>query len=114
MGGKIVGHGLFALSDSNMLITADLREDLQAPEQGRGLIDKGPRAIEGIRGDTMHPDGGMVGLERRQQAQGKLLLGGILRMRPRFWGPLFGRDALLLEHLGLLIPRTEFRGRLIE
>ena len=49
----------------------------------------------------------MVGLERRQQAQGKLLLGGILCIRRRFWGPLFGRDALLLEHLGLLIPRTE-------
>ena len=56
----------------------------------------------------------MVGLERRQQAQGQLLLGGILRIRRRFWGPLFGRDALLLEHLDLLIPRTEFRGGLIE
>src|SRR5215471_15943673 len=114
MGSKIVGHRLFALSDSNVLITADLREDLHTLEEGRGRIDKGARAIEGIRGNTMHPDGGMMGLERRQQAQGKLLLGGILRMRPWFWGPLFGRDALLLEHLGLLIPRTEFRGGLIE
>src|SRR5439155_25279400 len=83
-------------------------------EQGRSLLDKGSRAIEGIRGKTMHPDGGMVGLERRQQAQGQWLLGGILRMRRRFWGPLFGRDALLLEHLDLLIPRTECRGGLIE
>jgi hypothetical protein len=114
MRGKIVGHRLLALSDSNMLITADLREDLHALEQGRGLIDKGARAIEGIRGNTRHPEGGMVGLECRQQAQGKLLLGGILRIRPRFGGPLFGRDALLLEHLGLLIPCTEFRGGLIE
>lgn len=35
-------------------------------------------------------------------------------MRPRFGGPLFGRDAVLLEHLGLLIPRTAFRGGLRE
>jgi hypothetical protein len=114
MGGNIVGHRLLALSDSHVLITADWREDLHALEQGRGLLDKGSRALEGIRGNTLHPEGGMVGLERRQQAQGKWLLGGILRMRCRFWGPLFGRDALLLESLGLLRPRPEFRGGLRE
>lgn len=75
-GGKIVGHRLGALSDSNVLITVDVREDLHALEQGRGLIDQGARAIEGLRGNTGHLDGGMVDLARRQQAQGKLLLGG--------------------------------------
>src|SRR5262249_56045318 len=98
----------------NGLSSGDLGEEVEGVEQGRGLLDKGSRAIEGIRGNTMHPDGGMMGLERRQQAQGKLLLGGILRIRRRFGGALFGRDALLLEHLGLLIPRTECRGGLIE
>src|ERR1051325_6957871 len=42
MGGKIVGHRLLALSDSNVLITAELREDLHALEQGRGPTAKGP------------------------------------------------------------------------
>lgn len=114
MRGKRVGHRLWALSDSHGLITADVRENLHALEQGRGCIDQGSRAIEGIRSNTMPPDGGMVGCERRQQAQGKWLFGGILRMRRRFWGPLFGRDALLLERLDLLRPRTEFRGGLRE
>src|SRR5205823_9377706 len=32
MGGKIVGHRLLALSDSTVLMTADVREDLHAIE----------------------------------------------------------------------------------
>jgi len=34
MGGKIIGHVLDALPDSNVLIAADLREHLHAPENG--------------------------------------------------------------------------------
>jgi hypothetical protein len=64
MGGKIVGHVLVALADPNVLMAADLGEDLDATEQGRGRIDKGGRAIEGIRCDTVNPDVGIVGLER--------------------------------------------------
>ena len=102
----------FAGPGSHVLIAADLGENLHATEDGRSLIDKGPCAIEGIRRDTVHPDVGMVGLERCQQAQGELLFGGILGIGRRFRRPLFWGDALLLEHLGLLIPRTELRGGL--
>ena len=102
MGGKIVSHVLFACPGSNVLIAADLREDLHATEHGRGLIDKGPRAIEGIRRDTVHPDVGLLGLERCKQAQGELLFGGILGIGCRFRGPLFWGDALLLEALSCL------------
>ena len=87
------------MSDPNVLIAADLREDLHATEDGRGLIDKGARAIEGIRADTVHPDVGMLGLERRKQAQGELLFGGILGIGRRFRRPLFWGDSLLLERL---------------
>src|SRR5947207_13968184 len=103
MGGKIVGHVLCAFPGANVLIAADLGEDLYATEHGRGLIDKGPRAIEGIRRDTVYPDVGMVGLERLQQVQGELLFGGILGIGRRFRWPLFVGDGLLLEHLCLLI-----------
>ena len=102
MGNTIVGHVLFAFPGANVLIAADLGEDLHATEHGRGLIDKGSRAIEGIRHDTVHPDVGMLGLERRQQAQGEWLCGGILGIGRRFRRPLFWGDALLLEPLACL------------
>jgi hypothetical protein len=105
---------LFALTDPNVLIAADLRDDLHATEQGRGAIDKGRRAIEGIRRDRVNPDGGMVGLEDLKQAQGEVLFGGILGIGCWFGWPLFFGHALLLEGFFLLIPRTELRGRLIE
>ena len=114
MGGKIVGDVLCALPDPNVLIAADVRDDLHAIENGRGTIDKGRRSIERIRHDTVHPDMGMVGLERLKQAQGELFFRGILGIGRWFGGPLFFGDPLLLEGLFLLIPRTELRGRLIE
>src|SRR5436189_5030225 len=114
MGGKIIGHVLFACPGTNVLIAADFGEDLYATEHGRGLIDKGPRAIEGIRRDTVYPDVGMVGLERLQQVQGELLFGGILGIGRRFRWPLFVEDALLLENICLLIRCTELRGWRIE
>ena len=53
MGGKIVCHRLLAFMHADFLIAADLRDDLHATEQRRGPIDKGRRAIEGIRRDTV-------------------------------------------------------------
>jgi hypothetical protein len=72
MGSKIVGDVLFALPDPNVLIAADLRDHLHTPENGRGTIDKGRCSIERIRHDTVHPDMGMLGLERLKQTQGEL------------------------------------------
>ena len=46
----------------------------------------------------------MLGLERRQQAQGELLFGGILGIGRRFRRPLFWGDALLLEPLDAYTP----------
>src|SRR5262245_12302375 len=114
MGGKRVGHVRFALPDSKVLMAADLGEDLDATEHGRGLSDKGHRTIEGIRRDTVDPDVGMLGLERLKQAQGEWLFGGIRSMGRRFRWPLFWGNAWLLEPLFLLIPRTELRGWRIE
>ena len=76
-------------SDPNVLIAADLREDLHATENGRGPIDKGRRSIERIRHDTVHPDMGMLGLERLQQAQGELFFRGIMGVGSWFGRPLF-------------------------
>ena len=113
MGSKIGGDGLYALPDPNVLIAADLRENLHAPENGRGTIDKGRRAVERIRHDTVHPDRGMLGLERLKQVQGELFFGGIVGIGCWFGRSLFFGDPLLLEGLFLLISRTELRGRLI-
>jgi hypothetical protein len=66
MGGKIVSDVLVPLADSNVLIAADLRDHLDAPEQSRGPIDKSRCAIEGIRQDSVNPDLGLLGLEGRQ------------------------------------------------
>src|SRR6266849_1884821 len=63
MGGKGVGDVLCAFADPNVLIAADVREDLHATEQGRGAIDKKCRAIEGIRRDAVNPYVGMMALE---------------------------------------------------
>src|SRR6266852_5986635 len=114
MGGTRVGDVLCALPDPNVLIAADVREDLHATENGRGPIDKGRRSIERIRHDTVHSDRGMLGLERLKQAQGELFFGGIMGIGRWFGWPLFCGDTLLLEGLFLLIPRTALRGRLIE
>src|SRR5215475_2111680 len=56
----------------------------------------------------------MMGLERRKQAEGELFFGGIPGIGRWFGGPLVFGDTSLLEGLFLLIPCTEFRGRLIE
>ena len=114
MGSKIGGDVLFALPDPNVLIAPDLRDDLRATENGRGTIDKGRRSIERIRHDTVHPDIGLLDLERLQQAQGELFFRGILGIGRWFGWPLFFGDTLLLEGLFLLLPRTELRGRLRE
>ena len=84
MGGKIVADVLLALMQADFLIAADLRDHLHATEHRRGTIDKGRRAIEGIRRDTVNPDVGMGGLERFKQTQGELLFGGILGVGSRF------------------------------
>ena len=102
IGNKIVGHVLFAFPSANVLIAADLGEDLHATEHGRGLIDQGSRAIEGIRHDTVHPDVGMLGLERRQQAQGELLCGGMRSIGRRFRRPLFWGTPCFLSPLACL------------
>ena len=68
MGRKVGGDVLFALADAYLLIAADLRNHLHPTEPGRGRIDKGRRAIEGIRGDTVNLDVRMVVLERFKQA----------------------------------------------
>ncbi len=57
MGGKIVGDVLCTLTNADVLIAADLRNDLHATEKGRGIIDKRCRAIEGIRRDTVRRSG---------------------------------------------------------
>ena len=114
MGGTIVSAMLGALPAPNVLMAAELGEDLHATAHGRGCIDKGHRAIEGSRRATGPPDVGMVGLARRKQAQGALLFGGILGMGRRCRWPLLVGDAVLLEGLFLLIPCPEIRGRLRE
>ncbi len=55
MGGKIGGNVLLTLADPQVLIATDLRDDLHAPEQGRGAIDKGGRTVEGIRHEAETP-----------------------------------------------------------
>src|SRR5467141_1270781 len=114
MGGKVVGDVLVTLADSNVLIAADLRENLYTTEKGRGPIDKSRRAIERIRHDRVNPDIGMVGLEGLKQAEGEWFFGGIMRVGSRFTRPLFCGDTLLLEGLDRSIPRTDLRSGLIE
>jgi probable HAF family extracellular repeat protein len=106
--------GAFDIWGSGINIAADLRDDLHATENGRGSIDEGRRSIECICHDTVHPDMGMVSLERLKQAQGELSFRGIVGIGHWFGRQLFFGDTLLLEGLFLLIPRTERRGRLIE
>jgi hypothetical protein len=48
---------------TDFLIAAELRDHLHAPEQRRGAIDKGCRAVERIRWDTVHLEGGVVRIE---------------------------------------------------
>jgi hypothetical protein len=109
MGGTIVGDVLFALPNPNVLMAADWRDDLHATENGGGRIDEGRRSIACICHDTVHPDMGMVGLERLKQAQGELCFRGILGIGPWFGWPLFFGDTWLLEGFFLLIrgPRTK-------
>ena len=64
MGGKVVRDVLVTLADPNVLRAADLRDHLDAIEQSRGSSDKRRCALERIRHDRVHPDIGMVGLER--------------------------------------------------
>jgi len=78
MGGQGVGDVLCACADPHGLMAADVREDVHATEQGRGASDQRCRAREGLRRDAGHPSGGMRALERLQQAQRQLLLGGTL------------------------------------
>ena len=63
MGGKIVSDVLLALMQADFLIAAYLRDHLHATEQRRGAIDKGRRAIEGIRHDTVDLEVRMVRFE---------------------------------------------------
>ena len=63
MRGTVVGNVLFAFVHADFLIAAYLRDHLHATEQRRGAIDKGRRAIESIRRDTVHPEGGMFRFE---------------------------------------------------
>src|SRR2546423_9726224 len=63
MGSKIVGNVLFALVHADFLMAADLREHLHATERHRSAIDKRRGPIEGIRRDTVDPQGGMLGVE---------------------------------------------------
>ena len=63
MGGKIIGNGLFALVQADVLIAAALRDHLHATEHRRGAIDKRRGPIEGIRRDTVPPHGRMLRFE---------------------------------------------------
>ena len=67
MGGTIVGNGLVALVHADVLIAASLREHLSATARHRSAIAtrRGPR--EGICGDTVPSQGGMVGVEPLSQ-----------------------------------------------
>jgi hypothetical protein len=66
MGGTGVRDVLVTLADPNVLSAADVRDHLDATEKSRGPIDKRRRAIERIRHDSVNPDIGMVGFERRK------------------------------------------------
>jgi hypothetical protein len=66
MSGKIIGDVLFPLPHAEVLIATNLRDDLDATKHRRSVIDKGCRAIEGIRCDTVNPDIGVLRLERLQ------------------------------------------------
>src|SRR3989475_76231 len=109
LGGTIVGDVLFALPNPNVLMAADLRDDVHATDNGRGSIDEGRRSIECICHETGHPDRGMVSRERFTQAQGEWFFRGILGIGPWVGRPLFFRDTWRLEGLFLLIPRTKYR-----
>jgi hypothetical protein len=63
MGSQIVGNVLFALVQADFLIAANLRDHLHATERHRSAIDKRRGPIEGIRHDTVDPQGGMLGVE---------------------------------------------------
>lgn len=103
---------MFAAAD--VLIAADLRDHLDAAKEGRGRIDKGAGAIEGIRRDQVNPDVGIVPLEVSKQAQSELLFGGIVQVGGRFRGPLGFGDLLLLERFFLPVPGAELGVGLIE
>ena len=91
-----------------------LRDALHPIKYGRGAIDKGRRAIEGVRHHTVHSDARMLHLKSLKQTQSELLFGGRARMRRRFrWSLCFG-DALLLQGLFLLLPRAQLGSWLIE
>jgi hypothetical protein len=60
MGGQRIGDVLLVLIPADVLRTAYLRDDLHAPKQRRGPSDKGCGPLEGIRRDTVHPEGGML------------------------------------------------------
>jgi hypothetical protein len=78
----------FALRPADVLMATELGDDLHTPTQRRGAVDQGRRAIEGIRRETVHREGGMVRREWCSQAQGQGLRGGIVRMRWRWRRPL--------------------------
>ena len=54
------------VAHADVLIATDLRDDLDATKHRRGFIDKRGRTIEGIRGDTVNPESGVLRLERLQ------------------------------------------------
>ena len=113
MGGKVVRDVLVTLADPHVLMAADVREHVSAPEKGRGALDKSRRAIERLRHDRVHPDSGMLGLAGREQAQGEWFCAGIMRVGCRCARPLCGGDTLRLEGLIRFIPRPDLRGGLI-
>ena len=67
MGGKIVVDVLLALMQADFLIATDLRDHLYATEPRRGAIDKGRRAIEGIRRNTVDLEVGVLRLKLGEQ-----------------------------------------------
>jgi hypothetical protein len=55
MVGKIIGNGLFALLQADVLMAADRSDHLHATEHRRGAVDKRRGPIEGVCRETVHP-----------------------------------------------------------
>ena len=66
MRGNIVGDVLFPVPHAEVLMATNVRDDLDATTHRRRVIDKGCRAMQGIRCNTVNPDIGVLRLERLQ------------------------------------------------
>jgi hypothetical protein len=88
VGRNIVRDARVALMPADFLMATEPGDDLHTTTQRRGAVDKGRRAIEGIRRDTVPREAGMVRRAWCSQAQGQDVLGRRVRIRRRVRRPL--------------------------